>query len=107
MVIPLLVSQRGSIISTRYIDSIVFIAALDVRYGDRHTKNLADIGFIGVAIKAAPSLFQAFLTTILSAISLLLTAPLSPLVAWIYAGALSLILFAAPAALVWAQRYKK
>jgi len=57
-------------------------------------------------LQAASSLFQAFLTILLSALSLLLTAPLSPFVAWIYAGVLSLVLFAAPAALIWAQRYK-
>lgn len=57
-------------------------------------------------LQAASSLFQAFLTILLSAISILLTSPLSPFVAWIYAGVLSLVLFAAPAALVWAQRYK-
>ncbi|KAF9785867.1 phosphatidylinositol N-acetylglucosaminyltransferase [Thelephora terrestris] len=57
-------------------------------------------------LQAASSGFQAFLTVLLSAISVLLTAPLSPFVAWIYGGVLSLVLFAAPAALVWAQRYK-
>lgn len=57
--------------------------------------------------QAAPSPFQAFLTVLLSAVSLLLTAPLSPFVAWIYTVVLSMILFAAPAALVWARKYKK
>jgi len=57
-------------------------------------------------LQAAPSLFQSFLTILLSAISILLTAPLSPFFVWICAAVLSLVLFAAPAALVWAQRYK-
>jgi len=51
-------------------------------------------------------ILRAILTFALSMLCLFLTAPLSPIVCYIYAATLVFVTFVAPGVLVWAQKYK-
>ncbi|KAI0814948.1 phosphatidylinositol N-acetylglucosaminyltransferase [Irpex lacteus] len=57
-------------------------------------------------LQTVPAAFQLVLTVLLLGLSIYSTAPLSSTVASLYATVYAFITFVAPAALVWAQRYK-
>ncbi|TFY78930.1 hypothetical protein EWM64_g5082 [Hericium alpestre] len=57
-------------------------------------------------LQASPVIIQTALTLALACFSVVLTAPLSVAVTYIFLTASVAVNFAAPAVLIWAQRYK-
>jgi hypothetical protein len=58
-------------------------------------------------LQVTPRIIHAFITLLLSTLSICLTTSLSATVSYIYAVTLILVTFVAPGVLVWAQKYKK
>ncbi|TCD71515.1 hypothetical protein EIP91_008896 [Steccherinum ochraceum] len=57
-------------------------------------------------LQSGPKVVSAVLTAVLLGLSLLLTRPLSPVITWIYLMVFVAVTFLAPAALIWAQKFK-
>lgn len=58
-------------------------------------------------MQSGPKVVSAVLTAGLLVLALALTIPLSIVAAWIYATIFVSVTFLAPAALIWAQKFKK
>ena len=58
-------------------------------------------------IQLAPVELRLMLTLSLLILVMTLTAPLSTTVAWVYSAVFFFVTFAAPGALIWAQKFKK